>query len=135
MNKPRQYRAGFEYAGSVPLARKLRRNSTDAESLLWDRLRNRRLLGFKFRRQNQFGKYVADFYCDEGKLVIECDGGIHEEPEAWHHDQNRDAYMSSLGLRIMRFTNERVLSETEDILKTIGDYLTARGEAPRKNKV
>ena len=139
MNKPRQYRGGFEYAGLLSHARKLRRVTTDAEILLWNQLRNRQLLGFKFRRQHQFGKYIADFYCHEAKLVIECDGGVHSEVDAWNHDQNRDAYMSSLGLRVLRFTNEQVLNETADVLNVIGSYLreakpragNQRRESPR----
>ena len=123
MNKQRHYRGGFEYAGSLSLVRKLRKGSTDAELLLWDNLRNRRLLGFKFRRQHQFGNYVADFYCHEAKLVIECDGGIHAGVEARNHDQNRDAYFSSLDLRVLRFTNEEVLNETTRVLTVIEKYL------------
>ena len=123
MNKPRHYRGGFEYAGSLSLVRELRKGPTDAESFLWDNLRNRRLLGFKFRRQHQIGKYVADFYCREAKLVIECDGGIHARVEAWNHDQNRDAYLSSLDLRVLRFTNDEVLNETTRVLAVIETYL------------
>ena len=106
MNKSRHYRGGFEYSGSLTLTRELCQTSTDAESLLWDELRDRQLLGFKFRRQHQIGKYVVDFYCHKARLVIECDGDIHSKAEAWHHDQNRDAYMSALGLSTLRFTNE-----------------------------
>ena len=139
MNKPRHYRGGFEYSGSLGKVRQLRRTSADAESVLWDKLRNQQLLGFKFRRQHQFGKYIADFYCHEAKLVIECDGGIHSEVKTWNHDHNRDAYMSSLGLRVLRFTNEQVLDETEDVLNVIGSYLreakpragNQKGESPR----
>src|SRR5687768_13285465 len=131
MNRSRHYRGGFEYAGSLTRTRELRQTSTDAESLLWDRLRNRQLPGFKFRRQHQIAKYVVDFYCDKAKLVIECDGGIHSSAEAWHHDQNREAYMSALGLRTLRFTNEEVLNETEHVLSEISDYL--RAAKPRGN--
>jgi len=129
MNKPRQYRGGFEYSGSLTLTRELRQTSTEAEAFLWDRLRNRQLLGFKFRRQHQIGKYVVDFYCDKAGLVIECDGGIHSRAQIWHHDQNREAYMSGLGLRTLRFTNEEVLNETERVLNEISDYLTRRSRA------
>jgi very-short-patch-repair endonuclease len=123
MNKPRHYRGGFEYTGSLRRSRELRRSSTDAELLLWESLRNRRLLGFKFRRQHQFGNYIADFYCHDAKLVIECDGGIHTKVEAWNHDQNRDAYLSSLDLRVLRFANDEVLNETARVLDVIKTYL------------
>ena len=135
MNKQRHYRGGFKYSGSLMLTRELRQTSTDAESLLWDRLRDRQLLGFKFRRQHQIGKYVADFYCHKASLVIECDGGVHSRAQAWHHDQNREIYMSALGLRTLRFTNEEVLNETERILSEISDYLARRSRAGvQKNK-
>lgn len=83
------------------------------------------MAGFKFRRQHQVGMYVIDFYCHEAKLVIECDGAIHAKAQSWQHDQNREAYMSSLGLRTLRFTNEEVLNETERVLSVIRDYLRA----------
>ena len=92
MIKQRQYRGGYQLAGLLELARELRKRQTSAETLLWQLLRDRRLLGFKFRRQHQFGDYVADFYCHEAKLVIECDGRVHQASERWQHDQNRDAY-------------------------------------------
>ena len=129
MNKPKHNRGGFEYSGSLTLTRELRQTSTDAEAFLWKRLRNRQLLGFKFRRQHQIGNYVADFYCHKARLVIECDGGIHSRAQAWHHDQNREAYMSALGLRTLRFTNEEVLNETERVLSEITDYLARRSRA------
>jgi type I restriction enzyme R subunit len=101
----------------------LRKKQTPAEALLWELLRNRQLLGFKFRRQHQYGDYIADFYCHEGQLVIECDGAAHDPNEAWHHDQNRDAYMIAQGLRVLRFTNERILNDTEQVLEEICSYL------------
>ena len=134
MNKSRHYRGGFEYSGSLTLTRELRQTSTDAEAFLWERLRNRSLLGFKFRRQHQVGQYIVDFYCNEASLVIECDGGIHSRAEVWHHDQNREIYMSALGLHTMRFTNEEVLNETERILSEISDYLRARRSRARELK-
>ena len=83
MKRQRQYRGGYQVAGLVNLARDLRKQQTSAEDLLWQLLRDRRLLGFKFRRQHQFSDYVADFFCREAQLVIECDGEIHNRNEAW----------------------------------------------------
>jgi NADH:ubiquinone oxidoreductase subunit E len=80
-------------------------------------------MGFKFRRQHQFGDYVADFYCHEAQLVVECDGAVHEENERWQHDQARDAYLTGHGLRVLRFTNEQVLEDIEITLKEISSYL------------
>jgi len=99
----RQNRAEYQSSGLKDLARELRAKQTSAEALLWELIRNRQLLGFNFRRQHQFGDYVADFYCHEGHLVMECDGPAHQRNEQWHQDQNRDAYMIAQGLRVLRF--------------------------------
>jgi very-short-patch-repair endonuclease len=123
VRKQRHYRGGYQSAGQAKLARELRTAQTSAEKLLWQFLRNRQLLGFKFRRQHQFGDYVADFYCREASLVIECDGPVHEENERWHHDAQRDAYMISQGVRVLRFSNDRVLDHTADVLKEIANHL------------
>src|SRR2546423_10954863 len=119
MKRDRSYRGGYQFAGLVEIARTLRREQTSAEALLWALLRKRQLLGFKFRRQHQFGDYIADFYCHEAQLVIECDGGAHTPNEAWQHDQERDAYMIAQGLRVLRFANELILRDTESVLKEI----------------
>ena len=104
-------------------AREQRTYATQAESCLWSKLRNRQLCGFKFRRQHQFGNYIADFYCHEAQLVVECDGSIHETNESWQHDQTRDAYMVGQGLRVLRFTNQEVLNNTDAVLKEIAKFL------------
>ena len=123
MKRERHYRGGYQLAGLVELARELRKKQTPAELLLWQLLRNRQLYGFKFRRQHQFGDYIADFYCFDAQLVIECDGRVHQPNKQWHHDQNRNAYMIAQGLRVLRFTNEQILNETENVLKIISNYL------------
>jgi very-short-patch-repair endonuclease len=124
VHKARQYRGGYQFAGLVERARELRQLRTPAEALLWELLRNRQLLGFKFRRQHQFGDYIADFYCHEAQLVIECDGSAHGSNEAWHHDQERDAYLIAQGLRVLRFTNDRILNETAGVLDEIASHLS-----------
>jgi very-short-patch-repair endonuclease len=131
MKKLRHYRGGFEFAGLKTLARELRKDQTSAEELLWSLLRNRQLLGFKFRRQHQFGRHVADFYCREAQLVIECDGSQHDLNEQWKHDQTRDAYMELQGLRVLRFSNKIVLTDIESVLEQIVVYL---GPATEKTK-
>ena len=125
----RQYRGGYQVTGLVGLARELRKKQTSAEGLLWQLLRKRQLLEFKFRRQHQFGDYVADFYCHEAQLVIECDGSVHQSNELWHHDQERDAYMTAQGLRVLRFTNDRILNDTEAVLEEIAKYLPSPSES------
>jgi len=124
MKKARQYRGGYQSAGMTRFARELRTEETLAEGKLWQFLRNRQFLGLKFRRQHQFGDYIADFYCREANLVIECDGSVHDSNERWHHDQNRDAYLVAQGLRVLRFTNEQVLNDTQAVLKEISKHLS-----------
>jgi very-short-patch-repair endonuclease len=80
--------------------RRLRRNATDAEMKIWFAVRDRRLAGFKFVRQEPIGPYVADFVCREARLIIELDGGQHNESE---QDQRRDSFLISEGYRILRF--------------------------------
>ena len=87
--------------------------------MLWNELRSRQLLGFKFRRQHQFGDYIADFYCHEACLIIECDGPVHDGNEQWQHHQVRDSYMVSHGLRVLRFKNEEVLNDLKTVLEKI----------------
>jgi type I restriction enzyme R subunit len=123
MRKQRQYRGGYEFTGLRQLVRDLRQQQTTAEALLWELLRNRRLRGFKFRRQHQIGRYVADFYCREAQLVIECDGSVHDAKEQWQHDHDRDVYLARQGIRILRFSNDRILNETETIIEEVANCL------------
>ena len=95
--------------------------------MLWQLLRNRQLLGFKFRRQHQFGDYVADFFCREAGLVIECDGSAHRGNIPWNHDQKRDAYMISQGVRVLRFTNDQIFDDIEAVLEAIVTNLKLSG--------
>jgi type I restriction enzyme M protein len=114
-----QYRGGFEFAGLAEKARELRKQQTSAEEVMWAMLHDRQFMGLKFRRQHQIGNYIADFYCDEQKLVIELDGPIHESAQQQKHDAKRDAYLTSLGNRVVRIKNEDVLQDTEQALQQI----------------
>ena len=96
-------------------AKELRRNSTDAERVLWRQLRAHRLVGYKFRRQQPVGRYIIDFVCFEKQLIIELDGGQH----GTEYDQRRDAYLVSRGYRVLRFWNPEVLANTEGVLEMI----------------
>ena len=99
------------------LAKKLRKNMTDSERLLWQHLRNRQLGGDKFRRQRPIGPYIVDFVCLEKKLVIEVDGGQHAGQVEL--DAKRSDYLKEKGYRILRFWNNEVLTETESVLTVI----------------
>ncbi len=98
-------------------ARSLRTNQTDAERLLWSRLRRRQLAGFKFRRQHQVGLYICDFACVEALVVVELDGSQHAEN--LEYDLRRDRFLRSAGFEVLRFWNGDVLGRTEDVLDTI----------------
>lgn len=98
-------------------ARALRGISTDAEKLLWKHLRGKRLFGLKFRRQEPIGKYIVDFVCHEKKVIIELDGGQHSEE--LERDQKRDRWFRGEGFKVLRFWNNDVLSQTEEVLETI----------------
>ncbi len=98
-------------------ARALRRSSTDAEAQLWNRLRNRQLLGLKFRRQHPIGPYYADFACLEIRLVVELDGGQHVEDAV--RDARRAAAMAAQGFTTLRFWNHEVLGQMDAVLEAI----------------
>jgi len=100
-------------------ARELREGQTDAESLLWSKLRNRQMLGLKFRRQRPLGVYFADFACLEIGLIVELDGGQHGEDGALAYDTQRDADLAALGFQTLRFWNNQVLNETEAVMEKI----------------
>ena len=123
MIKQRHYRGGYQVAGLASPARELRKEQTSAESLLWELLRDRKLLGFKFRRQHQIGDYIADFYCREASLVIECDGSSHDANEQWHHDQVRDAWLIAQSMHVLRFSNYRIQNDTDHVLDEIARHL------------
>ena len=123
MRQQPHYRGGFEFTGLLKLLRELRKSQTSAEGLLWELVRDRRVLGFKFRRQHQIGRYVVDFYCREAQLIIECDGGVHDRNDQWQHDRSRDLYLTQLGNRVVRFKNDQVLSNTETVLEEIASLL------------
>src|SRR3954463_52631 len=93
----------------------LRKNQTDAENLLWRRLRNRQLLDLKFRRQHPIDKYIADFACLEIGLVIELDGGQHADQLAY--DARRAVEMRRLGFQTLRFWDNEVLQEIEGVME------------------
>ncbi len=110
---------------AIKRARELRRNSTNAENILWEILRNRKLLSKKFYRQKPIffdllGKltfYIADFYCHENKLVIEVDGKIHEYQK--EQDELRTEVIYSLGIKVIRFKNEEIETNIEKVINDI----------------
>ncbi len=106
----------------LKFARELRVNQTDAENLLWGILRDRRLLNLKFRRQYPIAPYILDFFCHEAKLAIELDGGQHLEQKI--DDDKRDAFIKAQGIKVLRFWNNDVFTNTEGVLEAIYTTLT-----------
>jgi very-short-patch-repair endonuclease len=96
-------------------ARQLRSRMTDAERKLWQILRGRRLGGYRFRKQAPLGKYVADFICHEAKLIIEVDGGHHNESKEANYDARRTSWLNSQGYIVHRFWNNEVLGQLEAV--------------------
>ena len=105
------------------LARRLRKNSTEAEKVLWENLRNRRFVNHKFRRQHPLGPFIADFYCHFAKLVVGIDGEVHLAKESQEYDVMKNRSMKDQGITVLRFTIEAVKNNIELVLDTIGEYL------------
>ena len=100
--------------------RKLRKEATLWEIILWSRLK-RRQTGHRFRRQHSIGKYIVDFYCPKKKLVVELDGGQHREQEGY--DEVRTKYFKTLGIRVLRIWNDDVVKNMEGVMMKIKECL------------
>ena len=110
------YHCGM-YRKQIKRARGLRRASTEAEKLLWQKLRARQLGGAKFRRQTPIGPYIVDFVSFEHRLVVEIDGGQHNMPQGRQHDLERTAWLKAQGFRVLRFWNNQVLTNIKGVLE------------------
>jgi len=103
----------------IAACRELRKNPTKAEAILWARLRNKQLLGYKFRRQHPIEGFILDFYCPEARLAIEVDGADHLGDEAQEYDSYRTEVLQDLGIRVMRFWNSEVGKNPEKVIQLI----------------
>ena len=112
----------------VDRARGLRRDMTDAEHSLWRQLRNRRLCGWKFRRQHEIDRYIVDFVCTEADLIVELDGGQHAERMALDADRTRR--FEAMGYRVLRFWNNDVLTNNEAVLRVILEAVASAAPHP-----
>ena len=114
-------------------ARSLRQNQTDAEGLLWQYLRHKRLGGHRFRRQQRVGPFIADFACLPHKLLIELDGSDHAEQ--LEQDRNRDDFLRAQGYRVLRFWNNEVFHNCNGVLDAIHRALDeSQPQRPRRNR-
>jgi len=119
---------GSTHRKLTKISRKLRRNSTEAEKALWQRLRNKQLEGLKFRRQQRIGQYIVDFVSFEGRLVIEVDGGQHAVER--EKDLEREQWFHSQGFQILRYWNDEVLGNIEGVLEVIRERLLSPSPDP-----
>jgi 5-methyltetrahydrofolate--homocysteine methyltransferase len=118
-----QWADPFYYKRLREFARQHRAQPTEAENVLWELLKTKKLNGFKFRRQHIIDKYIADIICLDKRLIIEIDGLIHQLPENAANDQVRAAALEEKGFQVIRFTNQEVLHETEKVIKAILEKL------------
>ena len=111
-------------------SRDLRNNMTDAEQMLWQRLRHKQILGLQFYRQKPILNFIVDFYCPTANLVIECDGGQHYTAEGLEADRVRDEVLAELGLIVLRFDNRQILNEIDGVVEVIFEISHQRLESP-----
>lgn len=107
----------------LEFARENRQKQTKAEQLLWSRLRNRKLNGFKFRRQHPIRNFILDFYCHQFLLAVEIDGDYHNQEEQKDYDSGRTFEIEELGIKVLRFTNKEVEEDIDKVLQEIAKHL------------
>jgi very-short-patch-repair endonuclease len=100
-------------------ARQLRKDMTDSERVLWSRLRGKQLSGVQFYRQKPVGEYIVDFFAPRTKLVVEVEGSQHMQGEQAEKDEQRDEYLATVGLKVLRFNGREVLEETDAVVEVI----------------
>jgi very-short-patch-repair endonuclease len=113
----------------IAAARRLRQNLTPAEQKLWQALQNRQIGGLRFRCQHPVSSFILDFYCPERHLAIELDGEIHEHRQ--DYDYERTAQLNYLGYRVLRFHNEAVMTDLENVLRQILEFSHVQNGQPK----
>ena len=106
-----------------PLASNLRSNMTDAEQLIWTKVRRKQISDCQFYRQKNIGNYIVDFYCPKSKLIVEIDGGQHYEDDGTKRDRQRDRYLQSLGFTVLHFSDIDVLTNIDGVVDRIQEHL------------
>ena len=115
------------------LARKLRKNMTLGEVLLWQEIRDRKL-GYQFHRQVPILNYIVDFYCHELNLVIEIDGSSHDHPEVAVNDFERQEELENEGIRFLRFDEKEVRDNLDDVVEVIDNWIKLYGSSPLEGR-
>lgn len=112
----------FYYNRLKEFAKHNRNNPTDAERVMWQGLKSENL-GYRFRRQHIIGCFIADFACIEKGVVIEIDGGYHQLPEQQVCDEEREQWLNANGYNVLRFTNNEVLGNIDDVIERITNFI------------
>lgn len=110
-------------ASTFENARRLRNTTTEAENILWEHLSKKKLNNYRFRRQHPVGNFITDFYCHKAKLVIEVDGQYHFNDDQIQRDKNRTHELNILGVQVIRFKNDQVRYNIEEVLSEIRKHL------------
>jgi ATP-dependent helicase HrpA/adenine-specific DNA-methyltransferase len=100
---------------------------TEPEIILWSRIKNKQILGLKFRRQHSIGPYIVDFYCPDIRLAIEIDGGQHNQEENIIYDEERTTYLNSLNIKVVRYWNNEVLKEINNVIEDLINKIKNEG--------
>ena len=113
-------------------ARKLRKNMTDTEQYVWSRIRHKQLGGFRFRRQHPIGSFIGDFICLEQRLILELDGGQHDDRK--DYDELRTRYLNECGYRVVRYWNHQIFEDwdwiAEDLFRLLSEGATPHPNPP-----
>jgi very-short-patch-repair endonuclease len=115
---PRRYRAHLKEP-----ARDLRRDMTDAERMLWTRLRRKQIASVQFYRQRPIDRFIVDFYAPAAKLVVEVDGPHHDDEVQVTRDRERSAWLAAEGFRVLRFTNDEIAAELDRVVKRVREIV------------
>lgn len=115
-------------------AKELRANLTPTEKMLWTYLNRSQLNGFRFKAQHPIYTFIADFYCHSARLVIELDGEVHDSQEQQIYDANRTYLITEFGLTVVRFRNDEVLRNTQQVIESIQTYLSSASNLPHLQK-
>ncbi len=104
---------------NIDLARRLRKNLTSQERILWQLFRNHNFYGYEIRRQSPIGKYIVDFVCREKKIIIEIDGGQHNTPDNILADEQRTKYLEAKGYKVIRFWNNEIIKNIDGVYQKL----------------
>jgi very-short-patch-repair endonuclease len=125
LDKTMYFKATLE---TFTIARRLRKNMTKSENILWEKLKKKQICGLRFRRQHPIDFFIADFYCHDVRLVIEIDGEIHDQQK--EYDDGRSAEMEKYSIKVIRFINSEVENKIEDVIDKIENEIKGRIQSP-----